>query len=395
MALTFKIKTYQEIFDDMYTRVTNSIDKREPSIVSTALRPAAWTIEGIYIDLASLRRDAYATTAVGDALDNIAAQRGIYRKPATKAVRLGEFNIDVAIGSQFKTINGDRSVNYTVTELLGLQSSGYYTARLTCDVSGTIGNEYTGQIVPLTYVSGLSHAMLLDIIVSGADIETDDELRERYFFDLRRQPFAGNIAAYIKWFLDGKEMNNPNSDNIGAVQVYPHSRPDTGNAAGYVTCSAIDRNYMPLSDDIIKELQFDLCPPEADDNNPSANGYGYAPIGAIVFVVTPTPLTVNIEVDVELRSNYTVPQLQSEIEQVIENYFLEIRRTFGESSNAYEVNYSKIIYMSRIAAAIVGIEGVINVSNVRLNGSATDITLTELPTLQQLAVLGTVTLNAV
>lgn len=395
MALTFVIKTYEQILNDMLNRVSNSIDKREGSIVDVSLRPAAWTIEGIYLDLAALRRDAYATTAIGEALDNLAAMRGIYRKPATYAVRLGVFDINVSVGDRFRTINGDRSVTYSVTALRGLQPTGYYTAELTCEVAGTIGNEYAGQILPVTNITGLGYAQLQDIIISGADVESDDELRERYLFDLRRQPFAGNIAAYIKWFLDGSEMNNPNSDDLGAVQVYPHSRPDTGNMAGYVTNSVVDRNYMPISQDLINTLQYNLCPPEAGNNTPSANGYGYAPIGAIAYVVTPTQLTINVTIDIELRNNYTVEALREEITTAIEAYFAEIRREFGESANAYEVNYTKIVYMSRIAAAVVGLQGIINVIQVQLNNSATDITLTMQPTLQQLPILGTVTINAV
>lgn len=395
MALNFVAKTYQQILDDMFNRVTNTIDKRELSIISVSLRPCAWTIEGIYLDLVALQRDAYALTAIGDALDYKVAERGLSRKPATFAVRLGRFDVDVAIGTRYKTMNGANSVIFSVTTKLGLNADGYYHCQCTCETAGIIGNDYTGNVVALDYNPDLRFAEITDIIVSGADIETDEELRERYLFDLRRQPFAGNIAAYIKWFLDGADMGNRNTDNIGAVQVYPHSNPMTGNQAGYVTCSAIDRNYEPLTTEVIEQLQYDLCPPAAGDNDPSEYGYGYAPIGSRTYVVTPTNFTVNVTVNVELKSNYTVDRLRSDIESAISSYFLEIRRSFGEQSNAYEVNYTRLVYMSRIAAAIVGIEGVTNVSSVLLNGTAADITLTMQPTLQQLVQLGSVTINAV
>lgn len=397
MALIFTGKTFEEILNDVMTDpvygIPNTIDKRPLSLISMSVRPFSWVVARLYIDLEWVFKNGYIRTATGEALEWLAEERGLFRRPATFAVRLGIFDAPVEIGYRFSTPTAGSSVIFSVTKLLGLQDDGFYHAELTCEESGTIGNEYVGIIVQLTYVPQLGYAYLSDIIVSGANIESDDELRQRYIDSLLRQPFAGNIAAYVNWFIDGSNMNNRNADNIGAVQVYPHASPTATQINGHVTCSAIDRNYMPLSQTIIDELQYDLCPPEAGDINPSANGYGYAPIGAIVHVVTPTQFTINVTVQLQLRTDYTIPLVQNEVNAAIESYFADTRRLFGQANNAFYVDYEKIIHQSRISAAVLSVEGVLNVISVQLNNAQADIELVATSVEQQLPILGEVTLN--
>ena len=57
------------------------------------------------------------------------------------------------------------------------------------------------------------------------------------------------------------------------------------------------------------------------------------------------------------------------------------------------MEYAADVYLSRVLAAIVGVEGVVNVTDVKLNGSAEDLMLTEAGQTQQVPILGTVTLS--
>lgn len=57
------------------------------------------------------------------------------------------------------------------------------------------------------------------------------------------------------------------------------------------------------------------------------------------------------------------------------------------------LEYNANVYLARVLAAIVGVVGVLNVANTQLNGSAADVILTETGQMQQVPVLGTVTLN--
>lgn len=379
--LNFDDQTYANILQRQLDRVTNSIDKREGSLIQTALGPESWAIEGIYLILAQLQENAFALTAVGEFLDYKAAERGITRLPAVAAQRQGEFNVEVPIGARFSTINGTNSVNFTVTGTRE-SSNEYYWYTMLCETPGAIGNDYTGSILPITPIAGLTYAQITTIIIAGSDEEDDDALRQRYLLSLEEQVFAGNIAAYQTEILKQPE--------VGAVQVYP-SYP----TAGYVRCSIIDSNYDTATPDLIEQIQMHICPPEIDQNNPSSNGYGFAPVGAIANIVTATEVPINITMDVNLTAGTIPSDVQSNVETVLSNYLLSVRRSWGNMTVTTLVQYNVFVYVSRIIVELLTIPTILNVTNVTLNGNTTDLQMTESGATQEIPVLGMVTLNAI
>ena len=87
--IDFSGYTAKAIERDMLSQVRQTIDTREGSMVQTAVGPAAWYLEGVYMLLAKMQDNAYAETAVGESLDLIVRERGLTRKLATPAVRKG------------------------------------------------------------------------------------------------------------------------------------------------------------------------------------------------------------------------------------------------------------------------------------------------------------------
>lgn len=67
----------------------------------TALGPAAYALEGFYLSLDKVQKEAFVQTAVGQSLDYLAAIAGLSRYQASKAVRLGVFNLAVPWGAGF------------------------------------------------------------------------------------------------------------------------------------------------------------------------------------------------------------------------------------------------------------------------------------------------------
>lgn len=377
--LNFDDRTYANILAEQLDRVTNTIDKREGSIIQTALGPASWTIEGIYMNLAQLQLNGFALYAVGEALDYKTEERGIFRNPATAAHRRGEFNVEVPNGARFQTIDGANSVVFYVSAPL-TSTNEYFHYEVICETTGNIGNSYSGSLLPITAVSGLTYAQLTEIIIPGTDEEDDESLRQRYIVSLEEQAFAGNIAAY--------ETTIGAQPGIGAVQVYPHTP-----TAGYVLCSIIDANYNPATPAVIETIQMLICPPDVDQNDPSANGYGYAPIGAIVNITTATELDINVTMTLTLQSEYSISTVQTNVENAISAYLLEVRRNWAHRTVTNTVEYLVYVYISRIIVNVLQVEGVINATNVTVNGDTEDLQLTENGTVQQLPVLGTVTLS--
>ena len=155
--------TYDEILGEMLEQVDSGLDKREGSLIQTALGPLAWYLEGLALTLNNIQKAAYAETAEGEDLDLLAATRGITRRAATPAVRRGVFNMAIPEGSLFRTLGDTDSVIFVSGESLGT-SQGLYMYRMTCQTAGTVGNSYTGSVIPVTAIPGLTMASLTSTI---------------------------------------------------------------------------------------------------------------------------------------------------------------------------------------------------------------------------------------
>lgn len=378
--LDFSGYTRKKIQADMLAKIPNTIDKREGSIIQTAIGPVAWFLEGVFMTLDQLQQNANATTAVGASLDEIAKSRGITRKAAKPAVRQGVFNLAIPSGSQFKTINGVNSLIFTSGAQISV-SDGSYVYELTCNTAGEAGNNYTGALLPITAINGLTSANIGVIVTPGTDEETDDALRTRYFATFAIEATGGNIAAYRTAILA--------INGVGAVQVYP-----AWNGGGTVLCSILGSDYTPALPALVESVQEAICP-LGSDGLPSSDGFGMANIGAAVTITTATPVTLDIVCDIEFVSSVTngVETYQSQIEETIQNYITSVNATWGDPVQSYTISYPLTVYRSRIINAILQIEDIVNVTNVTINGTEADFVFTETPQFQQVAELGTVVIN--
>ena len=375
--------TTKAILAAMLEQVDPGLDTRQGSIIQTALGPVAWYLEGVYMTLNQIQENSNPQTAVGESLDLITITRGITRNAARAAVRKGTFNVEIPSGSTFKTINGADSLIFVSGDEITDESSGEnYVYQLTCTTPGTAGNSYTGAILPITAISGLTSANIGDIITAGTDEETDASLRSRFFASFDVAAFGGNISAYRNAILA--------IDGVGAVQVYP-----AWNGGGTVLCSILGSDLKPAIPATVKEVQGIICPSEDGGSTPSPNGYGMAPIGAAVTITTGTELVLNITCDIQFQNGIqNGPEMyQSQIEERIQDYINEVVAEWGAPIKSQTISYSVVIYISRIIYSILQISEIVNVSNVRINGSGNDLTLTETPTLQQVPVLGEVVIN--
>lgn len=373
--------TQKKIEKSMLEQVDPNLDTREGSMIQTAIGPAAWALEGSYLTLGQIQDNSNPVTAVGEALDLIVVTRGISRNPARAAVRQGTFDTEIPEGSKFKTINGADSLIFTSGNLVSSDDVSY-AYELTCDTPGTAGNSYTGAILPITAITGLTSASIGTIITAGTDEETDDALRARYWASFGVQAFGGNIAAYRQAILA--------ISGVGAVQVYP-----AWKGGGTVLCSILGSDLKPALPAIVEEVQEIICPSEDGGLTPSPNGYGMAPIGAAATITTATELTLDITCDIQFESSVQngVETYREEIEQHISDYLHEVCETWGNPLKSFTVSYQVMVYIARIIYAVLQIPEIVNMTNVMINGSGNDLVLTETAELQQVPVLGTVVIN--
>ena len=375
--------SYREILDAMLGEVSDTLDKREGSLIQTALGPLAWYLEGLALTLAQVQRAAYAETAEGEDLDLLAATRGLTRRAAVAAVRQGSFNVAIPEGSLFRTVNGDSSVLFVSGEQIST-SGGLYVYRMTCQTPGVIGNSYSGNITPVTAIAGLTTAVLGTIITEGADQESDNALRARYVASFDTAPYGGNISEYRQAILA--------IPGVGAVQVYPANQYHGGGTA---LCSIVNADFGPASSALVKTVQDIICPPEDGQTAPSPNGYGIAPIGAAVDIVSATAVTINVSCRIIFASGVEdgLTSYRDEIRAAVAEYIHSVAEDWGKALVSNRITYPVTVYASRIIYAILTIPEVASVADLTINGAAGDLTLTETAALQQVPVLGEVTLN--
>lgn len=376
--------TYKYLMSWALSFVDDSLDKREGSIIYDALAPFCQVLAGFFMELRGFYQDTFAITATGEALDNRAAEQGITRYPATYAIKLGYFAdgegtpMAVPMGARFSTVSETSPINYTVVDYYygdnGLYVPGYYQLR--CEKPGTVGNQYSGNLVNITFIQGMATAELTTLLHPARDEETDEELRTRYFAALNQKAFGGNIADYREKVMA--------LDGVSAVQVYP-----TWNGGGTVKISIVDPEYNPVSEEYIAEVQ-ELIDPE-NSKGETGDGLGIAPIGHQVTVVTPEEVNVAVSATLVLRPGYAVGQVQGPIRTALEKYIEDLRKGWAQSNDMNE--YSMSMFIARVTSAIVNVPGVANVTGVTLNGKAEDITFQENAQTQQLPSLGEVTVS--
>lgn len=333
--------TFQNILENLLSRVSDDIDKREGSIIYNALAPAAIEIQNIYIQLDWILNQTFADTAQREYLIRRCAERGIYPEEATKAVLRGAFNIDIPIGSRFSL----DTLNYIVKEKI--QDNVF---NLECETAGKSGNQHLGSIIPINYIEGLNIAELTEVIIPGEDEEETEVLRKRYITSLDAQAFGGNIADY--------KQKTKGVAGVGGVKVYP-----IWNGGGTVKLVIIDSNFNAPSDDLVNKVQVLIDPSEYQ-----GEGIGLAPIGHVVTVNKVSETPINITTEITYQDEWSYEDVKPGIFKCIDSYFTELAATWEESK-------SLVVRISHIETRLLGIEGILDIANTTLNGQIKNLIL--------------------
>ena len=367
MAVGDFIEKYEfdYLMGEALSQIPEGIDTREGSIIYDALAPACMQLAEFYMNLMNLVNDSFPSTAIGEYLDMRVLEQGLTRLPETFGVKLGKFTdvegnlMDVPLGSRFSSV-GYNSLIYRVTKR---RSPGIF--EMTSELPGSEPNSYIGNILPIDNIADLGISQITENVIEGRSLETDDSLRERYFLSINEKPFGGNIADYRKYVLE--------VEGVEGCQIYP-----TWNGGGTVGIQITSPGGMPSSDETIQRVEKLL-----DDD-----GKGIAPIGHTVTIQTPSTVEINISADVVTSSGSDV---QLDIEKGISDYLLSVRQDWGKMDSDFQ--YHTYVYIARILVVILQTPGVLNASNVMINGEALDLHWQHSMENSRVPILGGVILN--
>lgn len=292
----YEEQTYEAIMERLLARVPDNLDKREGSFIWDAISPIALEMADLYRQLDLILQFTFARTAHGDFLTYRAAESGIQRRPATPAIRIGIFNIDIPVGSRFQ----GGKINYKVIERI---TQGEF--KLEAETAGAIGNEYFGELLPLEYIEGLTSAVLSDVLIPGEDEETDEALYQRYIEEINATRYGGNVDQYREWISS--------IPGVGRFRVQP-----LWNGRGTVKAVITDSTNNVPSQELVDLVQNTLDPYQ------DAMGTGLVPIGHVFTAVGAVPKIVNVEMAVVFEEGYGPADIQEEVENIIDEYFSEI-----------------------------------------------------------------------
>ena len=333
--------TYDELLKRALGRISNQMDTSEGSFLFDAIAPCVAELYEAYLYIEELEKRVFADTAYGKYLERRAAERGIYRKSATYAIRKAYFNVDVPIGSRW----AKEELVYTVTEKI---QEGVFLAK--ANQTGAIGNRYSGELVNMDFIENLNSATLGEVVIAGEDEEEDESLRLRYFRSFEKEAFGGNKRDY--------EEKIGSIEGVGVVKVYP-----TWAGGGTVKVRLLDAEHNVPSPELVQTVQELVDPIET-----SGEGLGIAPIGHKVTVEGAEEVEVQITTQLIFRG-IDWDNIKNEVTSVVEEYFKQLRSKWNEEDI--------VVRISQIEARLLEIEGIIDVQGTKLNGSSTNLYLTD------------------
>ena len=143
----------------------------------------------------------------GEALDNLAANKGITRKPASYAAATLQFSLQNARTSATGIPAGTRVSNHTGVYFMTTTYAEIPAGEISTTAPGVAleaGEAYNGipmgtiiQIVdPVPYIYAVTNTT---VSAGGADMEDDDGLTERIYLYPSNYSTAGAESAYIYW----------------------------------------------------------------------------------------------------------------------------------------------------------------------------------------------------
>ena len=275
--MKYNQETYQAIRQRMLNNMFNDIDKREGSFVSNMVSPVGVEFAKYYMELDNILSIMFLEDATNEFLDKKVYDFGIERKQGSFS--RGYIKITGENGTfipQYSEVLSQSGLMFFTMSDVWI-NEGVATVEVE---ASNVGAEY--NLIPNSIdkfskeIYGVVSVTNEEEFTEGASVETDEELRERFFEIIRRPATSGNIYHYEQW---AKEV-----DGVNQARVKP-----LWNGAGTVKVVVSNNNNI-VDSEIVQKCQEHI-------NN-------VRPIGAEVTVVTPTALDIDVTANIYIEDGY-------------------------------------------------------------------------------------------
>lgn len=353
----FEDYTYEKLLTDVLNNAPEDIDTRPGSIFYDAVSGILLKIAKLYTDLDLVAEMTTVATAKGQALNVKASEYGISRLVATRAKYYVTFEgVMPQIGERFYT----DGKYFTLRE--NTAASVYY---LEAETAGSSGNDiYKGTAaIPVNNIEGLKSATFGAIYESGNDEENDNNLRTRVQEKIAGPAENGNKQHYKTWC--------ESIEGVGRARIFP-----LWNGPNTIKAVLIDGTGQPCSTAKAAEVQAYVDPATkgytttVDGKTYTVGdglGEGVANLGAHFTAAGATPLTIAVSFSAELAGGATKGTAEEEATEAIKEYLKGLVLNTAEATDV-------VVRVSAIGAILSSLENILDYSNLKLNGVATNIT---------------------
>lgn len=342
------------IHNRMLDHAPKDINLVEGDFFWDATRPSAEEkAEMVNMKLQHILMMAFPQSSYGQYLEFLGEMKGVFKHPATRSTGMvtitGREGSSLRKGHLVGTVATDDrpSVEFTLDEDVLIGQSLTATAQVTCTEYGRVGNVAKGTIrIMIKYASGIESITNEEEFRTGTEVEDEELFRDRVLEAYRNEPLSGAKRDYERW---AKEVAG-----VGNVYVKP-----LADGPGTVKILVLDSNGKTAGPELIADVQEHISPIPSE-------GEGVAPIGALVTIDTPEIVEINISAEFVLDSNFTIENIIETIKSQVGGYLQDIDVGGLVTFKAIE---------SLIGSMIIRREGILDYSNLTMNGATENIQL--------------------
>lgn len=343
-------KTYEEIKQRVLNNTDINVDKREGSFLNNMASPLSYELAKFYIEQQDLVNMAFVKNGYFNYLDAKCGEYGISRKQGTKAA--GE----VIFTGENGTLISNGSILF-VDDLYFVVLNDATIAENQAELvveALEVGKQYNlsanTRLTTAEPINGVNDIYVKSNFKNGTDIESDEDLRERFFTTVKKSYTSGNVAHYEMWTLE--------VDGTGACNVYPLK-----NGNGTVEIVITNSDMLGASSELIEKVK--------------ANIERKRPIGASVTVVSATEKAINVSATIRLVKGYDIEEVKAGFATKLTQYLKEI---------AFKDTY---VSTARLGNLLLDTTGVFDYADFKVNEANSNIILsdTDVPKVGELSLV--------
>ena len=262
-------------------------------------------------------------------------------------------------------------------------------------------------MIPIEYVDGLETCSISAVVIPGEDEEDTEVFRQRYMDSLNAQAFGGNRADYLEKVnaipgVGGVKVYRVWNSDLNPAKLIPPTGTDTWisglsgvseeikewldavyaagangklTVGGTVKLVIINSSFKKPSEALVDQVQTAVDPLQN-----AGEGVGIAPIGHVVRVEGVGEDTINLSFDLYYQREWSWDDVSAYVTEAINGYFLELAQSWADQNEAL------VVRISQVESRLLGITGILDIANTKINGEAANCTLT----LDHIPVLGTI-----